>query len=89
MTYGKKRFDVLSLDFCGKDGDWDQSVVVEAYDHQEAAEIWAEEDDQLGDYTIITNGSHGPVKVRLEGDTMVKIFTISAESCPVYRASEE
>jgi hypothetical protein len=88
MTYGKKRYEVLSLYFCGERADWDQAQLVEARDYREAAETWAEEDDQLGEYTIITRGEHGPVRVRLEGEKEYKTFTIFAESCPQYTAQE-
>ena len=66
--------------------DWTWAYTVKANDHEEAAEKWAEEDDQGGSYSIVGSGEHGPVKV-LCLDGIVKEFTIYAESCPAYSAT--
>lgn len=81
-----KNFEVLSLQW--DKNDWDYASSVRACDHEQAAQKWAEERDQEGDYSIIGDGEHGPVWVRLESEEAFKIFNIFAESCPSYSASE-
>lgn len=86
-----REFLVMSREWIGREAydgnEWDLADVVKASDAQEAVEKWAERDDQKGDYSIIGSGGHGPVKVQSDDGT-VKEFSISAESCPVYRARE-
>jgi hypothetical protein len=87
----RTEFKVLSKPWFGAQAydvaDWEWAATVKASDHQEAAERWAEQDDQGGDYSIIGSGEHGPIKV-LGPDGTVKEFQVFAESCPVYRARE-
>lgn len=82
----KKTFEVLSRYLYGND--WEQCQVVNAYDHGEAAELWAEREDERGDYNIIGEGEHGPVLVREVGSINHKTYNIIASSVPRYNAQE-
>lgn len=84
----KKKFEVLSIPFNGKEANWDYANIVEAFDHREACELWAEESDNDGDYDIISRGEHGPVLIREKGTELVKTFTIWAYNSAVYNARE-
>lgn len=62
--------------------DWTE---VYATDAEDAAERFAEEYDQGGDYTIIRDGN-AEIEVRRQGSDEAAIFDISAESVPEYTA---
>ncbi len=85
-----KTYQVLSIQWY-RNEDWSEASEVMAQDHEDACTKWAQEDDEEGDYTIIREGSHGPVLVRElteAGDAPIRKFNIFAESCPTYSASE-
>lgn len=79
-------FEVLYSRYHGYD--WKDCDTIKAYDHEEAAEKWAEREDQLGNYSIIGCGESEDILVREEGETYVRKFKVFAESCPRYRARE-
>ena len=60
--------------------------LVEAYDAQSAAAVWAHwSDASSADYTIV-GGTPAEVLVRQEGTTVDQKFTVYGESVPQYRA---
>lgn len=83
---GKRTFEVLYPSHHGDD--WEDCDNIEAFDHEEAAEKWAEEDDQQGDYGIISSGESEEIFIRREGESDIKKFKVWAESCPHYNARE-
>jgi len=66
------------------DDDWSK---VHATDHAEAAEKACEEQDQGGDYYIISDGELSEILIRDEHGE-VKRFSIVAEAEPKYYATE-
>lgn len=86
MSYLKKNFEVLSLEWYGPKADWSEASVIKAHDYEDAASTWAEETDQQGDYTIISRGEHGPILVREEGSETHKTVYVTAEAVPHYYA---
>ena len=59
---------------------------IEAADHEDAAEIWAESKDSEGDYTIIGGDS---VSVRVESiDGVSKVLRVHGETVARYHADE-
>jgi hypothetical protein len=59
----------------------------QAYDHESAAEKWAEDYDNGGDYTIV--GQRDEPVVKVEGpDGSIKFFKVSGEAVPLYSARE-
>lgn len=84
---GKRTFEVLYRDNHGDD--WEDCATIEAFDHEEAAEQWAEEDDQYGDYGIIGCGESEEILVREEGKTDIKRFKVWAETRAHYSAREQ
>lgn len=63
--------------------DWSE---VYARDPEDAAEKFAEERDQGGDYDIIRGGS-AEIEVREQGSTETYIVDVAAESVPQYTGS--
>lgn len=82
----RRRFEILYPDYHGIE--WDNCATITAFDHEEAAEKWAEYDDQRGDYSIIGRGESESIHVREEGSMDIKTFKVFAESCPHYSAKE-
>lgn len=66
------------------DTDWEN---YHAWDSEEAAEKFAEEYDQCGDYTVI-KGTPIIVQVRKPGSDVVERFEIRAEAEPRYYATQ-
>ncbi len=60
---------------------------IEAWDAEQAAEDWAEHDDQGGDYTIV-GGDSATLSVRPRDDASapVEVFVVSGETVPQYSA---
>ena len=68
-----------------ENGDEEDGALLYAQDHEEAAEKWAELEDQYGDYCIV-GGSEVTVKVRLGGEQDIQEFCVTGESVPMYHA---
>jgi hypothetical protein len=82
----KKIFEILYPNYHGVD--WKDCATIEALDHEQAAEKWAEEDDQQGDYTIIGYGGSEEIHVREQGQSDIKTFKVYAKSRAYYSAIE-
>jgi hypothetical protein len=68
-------------------GDGDDWYEVHASDAEDAAARFAEEYDQGGDYDIIKRGS-AEVEVRKQGEEVIQLIDVTAESVPQYSAWE-
>jgi hypothetical protein len=65
------------------------SCVVEALDHEDAAEAWAaREDAESAEYDIVAGRSEPVVCVQQHGTTEVRRFSVRGKAEPVYYASE-
>lgn len=77
-----KQFKVYHDDYMGSD----DFKVIEAFDHEQAAEKYAEYYDSDGDYSVV-GGSN--ILVKVEGpDGDARFLSVSGESVPSYNASD-
>ena len=65
----------------------DEGKRVKAYDHEEAAETYAENNDCEGDYEFMDENNRILVEVESE-DGVVKKFRVYGENQPIYHAME-
>lgn len=76
---------LLLHDYYGDD--WDDAFEVYAFDHEEAAEKWADETQCDWDYCLL-DGAHIDVQVKSVSDGEVKTLRLTGESVPTYSAEE-
>lgn len=69
---------------------WEGSRTVRAGDEESAAEEWADRYDSYGDYTIV-GGAEQVIRIRpasSDDDAAWKVFRVTGEHVPRYRAEE-
>lgn len=79
-------FEVQRIDENPANAEWETRVY--AHDEEEAAEKWAEDDDNNSAEYSIAQGTPEKVRVRRLGETAFRVFEVSGEYIPSYSASE-
>lgn len=64
----------------------EDAVIVQAVDHEDAAEVWAQRSDADSGEYLIANGYGVTVMVQSEDDDKPQAFTVEGESVPSYTA---